>query len=156
MISLVFILIGALPVLILVFLIIGISKTKKNDSEKEGADMFKQLYVYLVMFTMLILSVGGGISVFKGVADLINPTSITQSYTDYKNSQVNYDENGKEIKSKITEEQMHKDYQEQVNFEKDQAKSEAKNTIIESIGFIVIPLPIFLVFNRMRKKKENE
>lgn len=156
MISLVFILIGALPVLILVFLIIGISKTKKNDSEKEGADMFKQLYVYLVMFTMLILSVGGGISVFKGVADLINPTSITQSYTDYKNSQVNYDENGKEIKFKITEEQMHKDYQEQVNFEKDQAKSEAKNTLIESIGFIVIPLPIFLVFNRMRKKKENE
>jgi hypothetical protein len=154
--SLVFTLIGALPVLIIVFLIIGISKTKKIYTEKEGADMFKQLYVYLVMFTMLILSVGGGIGVIMGVADLINPTAYTQSYTDYKNSQVNYDESGKEIKPNRTEEQMRKDYQEQIKFEKEQAKNEAKNTIIDSIGFIVIPLPIFLFFNRMRKKKENE
>jgi hypothetical protein len=155
-INLVFAILGFLPILILLFVIIGVSKAKNTQSEKEGENMFKQLYVYLVMFTMLLLSVGGGIGIFTGVADLVNPTSYTGSYTDYKNTQLTYDEKGNEIPSKKTEEQLRKDYEAQIKFDKEQTKNEAKNTIIDSVGFIVIPFPIFLFFNRMRKKKVNE
>lgn len=119
--------------------------------------MFRHLYIYLVLFTTLIMTIGGGVGVFMGVADYLSPNSYVGSYVDYKNGMgVEYDENGKEIAPTTTnEEEIKADYNQLVKEEEGRMRKEAKNTIIKSLGFIVIPFPVFLYFNtRLRKKTE--
>lgn len=73
--------------------------------------MFKQFYIYLVLFATLMMTIGGAVSIFMTAADIISPTTYME-----------------------------------VNV--------AKNQLIKSFGFIIIPFPIFLYFNRLRKKLE--
>jgi hypothetical protein len=55
--------------------------------------------------------------------------------------------------TQISEEELRADYEQVVEDEKSRIRENAKNQIIKSLGFIVIPLPIFIYFNRMRKKQ---
>jgi hypothetical protein len=136
-----------LPIVLIVFVIAVVAKNK----EKAGEDMFKQLYVYLVLFATLMMSIGGAIGIFMGASDIISPSGYYQTYGDYKQS-AQYDDNGKVIK--ISEKEMRKDYKQSIQDEKERTKEQGKSTIVKSLGFIVIPLPIFFIFNRMRKNKE--
>ncbi|RFU63280.1 hypothetical protein [Bacillus sp. V59.32b] len=136
-----------LPIAIVAFIVMAIAKNDK----KGGKDMFKQLYVYLVLFATLMMSIGGGIGIFMGVADLVSPSNMYyeyESYESYKSG--NYEEG-----STIDEAQMRENYEQMIEDAKASARQQAKNTIIKSLGFIVIPLPIFLYFNKSRKKKEE-
>lgn len=145
------ILITFMPFLLILFAVIAIIKNKESVT-KGGEEMFNQLYKYLVMFATLMMSMGGGIGIFMGVADLVSPSPYVETFTEYK-SNINIEEGYKKgQKLEISEEQIRKDYTQMIKDETNRTKEEAKNTIIKSFGFIIIPLPIFIFFTRNRKK----
>lgn len=117
--------------------------------------MFKQLYVHLVLFATLMMSIGGGVSVFMATADIVSPSPYVQSFSEFKSTEsIDYDEKGKEIHKNIDEKELKEEYNQMLEDEEARAVKNAKNQLIKSFGFIVIPFPIFLYFNRLRKKPE--
>ncbi|PEP70743.1 hypothetical protein [Bacillus pseudomycoides] len=144
-----FIMLG-LPLAIIVFVFLAIMKWKKEGEE----DVFRQLYVHLVLFATLMLSIGGGIGIFMGLSDYISPPSYYESYNSFKKMQLMEVKNSQQT---VSEEKIRAEYDRNVEDRKATVKQEAKNTMIKSLGFIVIPLPIFLYFNngRIRDKKST-
>jgi glucan phosphoethanolaminetransferase (alkaline phosphatase superfamily) len=142
------ILLTLLPIVLIVF-IIGIAVKNKEGG---GENMFRHLYIYLVLFATLMMVIGGGISIFMATADLVNPPAYYQSFQDFKDMK----QSGKDGQNEtnLSEEELRSQYEQMVKDEKARQQNNAKNQIIKSLGFIVIPLPIFLYFNRMRKKGE--
>lgn len=144
-------LIAVLPIVLILFIVVVVVKKQKN--EKGGEDVFRQLYVYLVLFATLMMSIGGGIGLFMGAADLVSPTpDYLESYSEYR-TQAKYD--AKEFKTKFDEEQVKREYEQMIKDETRMTKEQARSTIINSLGFILIPLPIFLYFNKTRRNKED-
>lgn len=151
------ILIILVPIILFGFVVAVIMKSKNKEEEGGEEDMFKQLYVYLVLFTTLIMSIGGGVGVFMAVADIISPTGYVQTFTEYKQyGTVKYDDGGKEIKTQKSEEELKIEYNAFVSDEETRMKKQSKNSLIKSFGFILIPFPVFLYFNRLRRKSEKE
>jgi hypothetical protein len=141
--------IGLLTVGILVVLVIfAVAVAARNKGGEEG--MIRNLYTYLVLFATLMMVIGGGISIFMAAADLISPPAYYQSFSDYKMMVTSEKVNGQ--KENISEEKIRADYEQLVKDEKNRQQQSAKNQIIKSLGFIVIPLPIFIYFSRMRKR----
>ncbi|WP_077211604.1 hypothetical protein [Bacillus dakarensis] len=140
-------LIGAATAFILI--VFAILVTVKNK-EEEGETMIRHLYTYLVLFATLMMVIGGGISIFMASADLISPPSYYQSYSDFKMMKESGKMEGN--KEEVSEEELMKEYEQIVEDQKNRQRENAKNQIIKSLGFIVIPLPIFIYFNRMRRK----
>ncbi len=135
-----------LPIVIIIFVIVYAVKNKEKGEEA----VIRHLYTYLVLFATLMMVIGGGISIFMAAADLISPPSYYQSYEDFK--QIREDNKVKDEKV-LTEKELRARYEQTVKDEKNRVKESAKNQIIKSLGFIVIPFPIFLYFNRMRKQQ---
>lgn len=135
-----------LPVIVLIFIVAFAVKNNEQGGEK----VVRHLYTYLVLFATLMMVIGGGVSIFMATADLVSPTGYYQSFTDYK-VMVN---NGKieGSKTELTEEELRSNYDMYVIEEKERQKDSAVNQIIKSLGFIVIPLPVFMYFNRLRKQ----
>lgn len=117
--------------------------------------MIRHLYTYLVLFATLMMVIGGGVSIFMAAADLVSPPSYYQSFEDYKSLKQDYQvkEENKEV---LTEEELLANYEQVVQSEKNRIRENAKNQMIKSLGFIVIPLPVFLYFNNIRKKQKEE
>ncbi|MBS4211749.1 MULTISPECIES: hypothetical protein [Neobacillus] len=139
-----------LPAVLLIFIVVSVVKYK----DKGGEAVIRHLYTYLVLFATLMMVIGGGISIFMAAADLISPPSYYQSYDDYKMMK----ESGKipnENGEKLTEKELRANYEQAVEDQKNQTRGQAKNQIIKSLGFIIIPLPIFLYFNSLRKKQND-
>ena len=139
-----------LPLVIILFVGVYAAKSKGKDEEL----MIRHFYTYLVLFATLMMVIGGGISIFMAAADLVSPPSYYQSFEDYKNfrQEVQIKEENKEV---LTDEEMLANYEQVVQSEKNRIKENAKNQIIKSLGFIVIPFPVFLYFNSMRKKQKE-
>lgn len=143
------ILISILPVILgvvlLVFIIAIVQKNKEG-----GEDMIRHLYTYLVLFATLMMVIGGGISIFMAAADLISPPSYYQSYSDFKMMKQSEKLEGQKVD--VSEEELRTEYALLIEDEKRRQQQNAKNQIIKSLGFIVIPLPIFIYFNKLRRK----
>lgn len=139
-----------LPAVLLIFIVVSVVKYK----DKGGEAVIRHLYTYLVLFATLMMVIGGGISIFMAAADLISPPGYYQSYEDFKMMK----ESGKisnENGEKLTEKELRANYEQAVEDQKNQTREQAKNQIIKSLGFIIIPLPIFLYFNSLRKKQSD-
>ena len=141
-------------VMLIVSSIVFVSKNKNNfNNEKGTLDMLKNGYIYLILFTTLMMSIGGSVGVFMSVADYISPPNYYQTFEDYKNM--------KQLESKemekpaLTEEELKESYEDTVALEKQKAKENALNQIIKSLGWIIIPLPIFVFFQRQVRKNNN-
>lgn len=142
-----------LPIFILFYFVMVILKNKEDEVRSE--DVFKQLYVHLVLFATLMMSIGGGVSIFMATADIISPSPYVQSFSEFKlTATTEYDEKGNEIHKNVNEKELKEEYDQMVKDEEARAVKNAKNQLIKSFGFIVIPFPIFLFFNRLRKKAE--
>ena len=140
-----------IPIVFILFVGVLAAKNKGKDEEL----MIRHFYTYLVLFATLMMVMGGGISIFMAAADLVSPPSYYQSFEEYKNfrQEVQIKEaNKKEI---ITDEEIRASYDQVIQDEKNRIKENAKNQIIKSLGFIVIPLPVFLYFNSLRKKQKE-
>lgn len=141
--------------IILVSLIIasifGIITVSRQKSIGDGEDMFRNLYVYLVLFATLMMTIGGSIGAFMSIADYVSPNVYVQSFEEYK---VIYDNDNEQAKQKFTEEQIKTMYDDYVDHEVMREKERALNGLIKSLGWIVIPLPIFLYFQRLTRKEK--
>jgi sortase (surface protein transpeptidase) len=118
-----------------------------KNKENGGELVFRHLYTYLVLFTTLMMVICGSISVFMAAADLISPPAYYQSFDEYSQMKDNK-QNGEQ-----KEQELREDYEQSVKEEENRRKANAINQIIKSLGFIVIPLPIFLYFNRLRRRQ---
>lgn len=127
------------------FLIVVLAKNKEG-----GESVIRHLYTYLVLFATLMMVIGGGISIFMATADLVSPPSYYQSYSDFK--MMKQSEKFEGQKEEVSEEELRTEYDQLIADEKRRQQENAKNQIIKSLGFIVIPLPIFIYFNRLRRK----
>jgi glucan phosphoethanolaminetransferase (alkaline phosphatase superfamily) len=135
-----------LPVVVLIFIVAFAVKNKEQGGEK----VVRHLYTYLVLFATLMMVIGGGVSIFMATADLVSPTGYYQSFSDYKLNMNHGKIEGE--KTEMTEEELRSNYDMYVTEEKARQKDRAVNQIIKSLGFVVIPLPVFLYFNRLRKQ----
>ncbi|NLC07190.1 MAG: hypothetical protein GX755_04375 [Syntrophomonadaceae bacterium] len=121
----------------------GIKKLSETDAER-GHEMIKTVYVYLVLFATLMMTIGGTVAAFMSIADLISPTGYYQSFEDYKLMQLKQEQT-------LTDAELKSQYDQMVANEKRRIKERAINSLIKSFGWIVIPLPVFLYFQRRVK-----
>ncbi|KZZ83821.1 hypothetical protein [Bacillus sp. SJS] len=145
----------SLIVLFIAFMIIAAAGMaifiSKKEQQKGELDMtFRNLYVYLVLFATLMMSIGGSVGVFMSAADYLSAPSYQQSYTDFKAMK---EGNPKE---KATDEEIRAQYEDALQFEKERTRANALNGIIKSLGWIVIPLPVFLYFQRQVRLSKKD
>jgi glucan phosphoethanolaminetransferase (alkaline phosphatase superfamily) len=138
-----------MPIVVLVFIVAFAVKNKEQGGEK----VVRHLYTYLVLFATLMMVIGGGVSIFMAAADLASPSGYYQSYTEYKQMTIAGKIEGS--KTEMSEQELRSNYEVYVKEEEKRQKDRAINQIIKSLGFIVIPLPVFLYFNRLRKQQSE-
>lgn len=139
-------LIGA-PVLIIFIIIFAVLAGRGKLLEGEqarGEDMVKTVYIYIVLLATLMMTIGGSVAGFMAVADIVSPPAYYQSFTEYQR-----------MPEKIpgqspakTQEELKQSYDQMVIQAKQQARDRAVNSLIKSFGWIVIPFPIFLYYQR--------
>ncbi len=136
----------------MVILIISIVYGIKNQSMESGEDDVKSIYLYLVLFATLMMIIGGSVSAFMAIADIVYPAPYYQSYQEF----ISMDpaKNGVPTETTMNEAELKEKYALLESSEKEKQVVRAKNTLIKSFGWIVIPLPIFLYFKKMMTKKE--
>ncbi len=146
-----FSIIGLIPLLLIVVILLIIGGTKSRQGEG-GENMIKKVYVYLVLFATLMMAIGGSVAAFMAVADIIAPTSYHQSFEEYR--QWGWEkENGSKVE--LSEDELRANYDAMVVAEKERALERAKNSLIKSFGWIIIPLPIFIYFQRRLNKADS-
>lgn len=111
--------------------------------------LIKNIFYYLVIFSTLMMTIGGSVSAFMAVADLVSPPPYYQSYESFREMVLA----GKHADEETppTEEAIRERYDRIVQEERQQTQARAVNRLIKSLGWIVIPLPVFLYFQRRVK-----
>lgn len=153
------VLIGIVPLVLIIIImasVVGIKKESSHSLER-GNQMIKTVYVYLILFATLMMTIGGTVTAFMAVADIVAPPGYFQSFEQYKlqpqykgdpNNPVNTPQN-------LNEAELRNRYDQMVNDEKALTQQRAINSLIKSFGWVVIPFPIFLYFqNRMKKQPD--
>lgn len=124
----------------------------RGESKNGGEEMIKKVYVYLVLFATLMMTIGGGVAAFMAIADMVAPTGYYQSFEDYKQYGAERIEKAEGASatevSKLTDEQLKANYEAMVATEKQRQMDRATNSLVKSLGWIVIPFPIFIYFQR--------
>lgn len=144
------IIIAIIPAITIALLVLVIASIKIK-SEEEGQDMLKNVYHYLVLFATLMMVIGGSIGVFMSLADIVSPAPYHQSFEEYRQWDQPEGEKNTPVKS---EEELRKAYDAMIKLDEEQSKKQAINMLIKSFGWIIIPLPIFVYFQRRLRQKE--
>lgn len=148
--------VGILFFIAIIIIILVAVAAGRMGSEKGGEEVIKNVYIYLVLFATLMMTIGGSVSVFMAVADIVSPVAYYQTFEDYKlSSDKTYVDKNSEGKAQLTEQELRDNYETMISAEKERQINRAKNTLIKSFGWIIIPLPIFLYFQRRLVKKEG-
>jgi hypothetical protein len=152
------ILVGIIPLVLLVLIIASVIGVKKGREEslERGNEMIKTVYIYLILFATLMMTIGGTVAAFMAVADIVSPPPYYQSFEDYK-LQPQY--KGEIAPSTpvtpaqtLSDAELKSRYDQRIIDEKANTKQRAVNSLIKSFGWIIVPLPIFLYFqNRIKK-----
>lgn len=138
-------------VAIILLVIIG----AKAAPEKGGDDMIRNVYVYLVLFATLMMTIGGSVATFMAVADMISPTAYYQSFEEYKLYGGKAPVIEGQENEKLSEEELLTRYNAMVATEEARQIKRATNSLIKSLGWIIVPLPVFLYFQRRLPQKEK-
>ncbi|WP_332692623.1 hypothetical protein [Halalkalibacter lacteus] len=140
----------------IVVLAIAAKRATNTLNEEEREDMVKQVYHYAVAFITLIMIIGGGVFAFMSVADYVSPNTYVESFEDYKNMSGYKVEIENVEKEKLSEHEIRAQYDAMVVQQNEQSKQFALNSFIKSLGWILIPLPIFVFFQRrINREKKN-
>ena len=115
--------------------------------------MIKSVYTYIILFVTLMMVIGGSVGVFMSLADIVAPNTYTTSYDEYKYN-VPMGEDGKT--PTLTEAEIQANYEARIKTERQNTISNAKNTLIKSLGWIIIPLPLFIYFQRLVNRKDKQ
>ncbi|WP_100399001.1 hypothetical protein [Bacillus sp. FJAT-44742] len=115
--------------------------------------MARSVYYYAVMFITLMMMIGGTVAAFMNGADLVVPQGYYLTYEEFKDEQAYKLEEG--TASEKSEEALAADYERQVKEFTIIEKQRATNDLIKNIGWILIPLPIFLFASKQVRKKQS-
>lgn len=145
-----------IPVVVIAVIILIIAGLRA-DPGKGGNEMIKNVYIYLVLFATLMMTIGGSIAAFMAIADIVSPTPYYQSYEDFIRwgNEKPYIDGQNTNNVNLTEEELKVRYDALVKAEKDRQIANAKNNLIKSSGWIVIPLIVFIYFQRRLLKNEK-
>jgi len=144
-----------LVVLLIIFVIVGI----KIENDKGEKDVIRNVYTYLVLFATLMMTIGGSVGAFMAVADIINPAPYHQNFEEFKRFGEAKPNTGSEEaneEANLSEEKLQEQYEAMVAREKERQVARAKNSLIKSFGWIVIPLPVFIYFQRRLVNQKTE
>jgi flagellar biosynthesis protein FlhB len=136
---------------LLVIFVIFLGVRNKEEIKKGGEDVIKNVYIYLVLFATLMMTIGGTVAAFMAIADVVAPTPYYQTFEEFK---LNNGDMKPEIDKnalgavKLSDAELKAKYDAMVSGEKNRQIERAKNSLIKSLGWIVIPLPVFLYFQR--------
>ncbi|GAE34848.1 hypothetical protein [Halalkalibacter akibai] len=143
-------------IVFIVLIVFGAKRTVTHLTEEERGDMVKQVYQYAVAFITLIMVIGGGVFAFMSIADYVSPSMYVESFEDYKNMRDYKSEDGT-VQKELSETEWRAQYDAMVEQQIENGKQSALNSLIKSLGWIIIPLPIFILFQRRLhgRRKEN-
>lgn len=153
--SLIIILVPITFILIIAAIAVSIrSQSRKGNSQNDpngGKNMIKTVYTYLICFATLMMTIGGSVAAFMALADLVAPPAYYMSFQDYKiNQKAMYEidpQTNQPIQEK-SEDQLLQEYEGIVEGEKKRSQDRALNSLIKSFGWIVIPFPVFIYYQR--------
>lgn len=138
-----------LVVIVLILAAIAISATR-GISKEGGNIMMKNVYIYVVLFATLMMIIGGSVAAFMAVADIVTPAPYNQSFEEYRQWGLEKSENTN-TKANLSETELKARYDALVVAEKDRQINRAKNSLVKSMGWIIIPLPVFVIFQKRLK-----
>jgi len=138
-------------------IVVLIASGIKSGTNQGGEEMIKKGYVYVVLFATLMMVIGGSVAAFMAVADIVAPAPYQQSFEEYKQYGFEKSEANKENinPQKLSEEELMARYQSLLAGEKERQIGRAKNSLVKSLGWIIIPLPVFVFFQRRLSGKEG-
>ncbi|NLK00740.1 MAG: hypothetical protein GX318_05840 [Clostridia bacterium] len=143
-------------VLIAILVFVGaIFFAAKGEHSEGGDDVIKNVYVYLVLFATLMMVIGGSVAAFMAFTDILAPTPYHQSFEDFKRWAVeDKSPDGEIVEPKPTDEELQDRYDAMVKTDENRQIARAKNTLIKSFSWILIPLPVFIYFQRLIRRRE--
>ncbi|MFZ3100620.1 MAG: hypothetical protein WA131_11115 [Desulfitobacteriaceae bacterium] len=117
--------------------------------------MIKTIYVYLILFATLMMTIGGSVAAFMAVADIVSPPAYGQTFEQYKSTPQYKGDVPTPAKPEqtLSDAELKIRYDQMISDEKLMNKERAVNSLIKSLGWIVIPLPIFIFFQGGVKKQ---
>ncbi|MDO9536478.1 MAG: hypothetical protein Q7J85_14400 [Bacillota bacterium] len=137
--------IPVLFIVLVVLIVVGI----KVESKKGGEEVIKKVYIYLVLFATLMMTIGGSVAAFMAIADIITPVpSYHQSFEDFKRGMERPYSPEVTDTANLSEEELRARYDTMILEQRENQIARGKNSLVKSFGWIVIPLPIFIYFQR--------
>ncbi|RXI95564.1 hypothetical protein DS745_24240 [Anaerobacillus alkaliphilus] len=131
-------------ILIVFFFLLAAAGVKSKTNG--GEDMIKNVYIYLVLFATLMMTIGGSVAAFMALADMVAPPPFYQSFEEY--SRWGGEKPVGDTTEKLTEAELRANYEAAVQSHRATAMERSKNSLVKSFGWIIIPLPIFIYFQR--------
>lgn len=143
--------------IIIILLIVLVTAGIKVESQTGGDQMIKNVFIYLVLFATLMMTIGGSIGAFMSIADIVVPAPYHQSFEEFKRWGMEKPNPVLETtpKSTLSEKDLKEQYDAMVLTETERQIARAKNSLIKSFGWIAIPLPVFLFFQRRLVKNNS-
>ena len=138
-----------IPILLVVLIVLIVSTVKAQPKEG-GEEMIKKVYIYLVLFATLMMTIGGSVAIFMAIADIVAPaSSYHQTFDDYRRGMDrSYYPEAEREDEKLSEAELRERYDAMLVQQKQNQIERAKNSLIKSLGWIVVPLPVFIYFQR--------
>ena len=149
---------GVIFIVLLIIIIAIAAMATKVNIEREGGEgeMIKKVYVYLVLFATLMMVIGGSVSAFMAVSDIVAPAPYYQSFEEFSNWKVEKPSLDANVKpEKYTAEELDTMYEAMVKSEAERQQGRAYNTLVRSFGWIIIPLPVFIYFQKKLAKNDE-
>lgn len=153
------ILVGIVSLVLIVLIlasVVGVAGIKRGsvESSERGSEMIKTVYVYLILFATLMMTIGGTVAAFMAVADIVSPPPYGETFAQYQLApQYKVDPSSSVNPTPQSDAELKKQYDQMIADQNLVTKQRAINSLIKSFGWIVIPLPVFLYFqNRMKKQ----
>jgi hypothetical protein len=148
------IIIGGFVLFVFVIIIAIVALTSRGkqfaNEHSGGEDMIRKIYIYIVLLTTLMMTIGGSIAAFMAIADIISPPAYYQSFTDYQRMP------SAQNQAPLTQEELKENYKQMVSEYNQTTNARAVNSLIKSFGWVIIPLPVFLYFQRKLKRSNNQ
>lgn len=114
--------------------------------------MLKTAYMYLVLLATLMMAIGGSVAAFMAIADIVAPQAYYQTFEEYSRSPEKFT---KQPAANLSQEELRKNYDAIVTHQREQVKNRAVNSLIKSFGWIIIPLPVFMYYQRKVKDQPS-
>ena len=137
---------------LLVIVLAAVAAGKKNG----GDDVIRNVYMYVVLFATLMMTIGGSVGVVMNFADMVSPPAHWQTFEDYvrmNEAEIHADRDSQAPREQLTQEELQVRYDAMVDSYKEMQVERAKNNMIKSFAWIIVPLPVFLSFRRMIERQ---